>query len=190
MAQVSVSEKIPYNAAITGLDFDERRLSAEVSKSSSVLEYMISEGGNDFYNYLSWIGLSGETNIMVLSSMHHYYYDHNDLKSIGLLVNMKKLNQVVHLESFLHTLFRILPCKSNFVGCFCRTKEETGKSLRHRPIKFFHGLVSGNGCGAGRILTKESITKLLESNSFILNDLTEINGMTYFWAQNNRRLGD
>ncbi len=190
MEQVSVSERIPYNAATAGLEFGERKLSGDKSTTSSILARMVSEGGKDFYNYLSWIGLSGEPNIMVLSSLHHYYYDHNDLKSIGILINIKKLNQVTHLESFLHTLFRLLPCKSHFVGCFCRTKEETGKSFRQRPVKFFQGLLSGTRFGNGRTVTKESITKLLENNGFILKDLTEINGVTYLWAQNNRRLGD
>ena len=190
MAQVSVTERVPYNAATAGLEFDERRLSGNKPPASSVLGKMVSEGGQDFYSYLSWIGLSGEPGIMVLSSLQHYYYDLSDLKSIGILVNMKKLNQVTHLESFLHTLFRLLPCKSHFVGCFCRTKEEIGKSFRQKPVKFFHDLLAGNKCGNGRTLTKESISKLLENNGFILNDLTDINGMTYFWAQNNRRLGD
>ncbi|MFZ2338531.1 MAG: hypothetical protein WAW07_02275 [Bacteroidales bacterium] len=190
MAQVTVSERVPLNAATAGLEFDGRRLSGDKSTTSSVLDKMVSEGGKDFYNYLSWNGLSGEPNIMVLSSLHHYYYDHNDLKGIRMLVNMKKINQVTHLESFLHALFRLLPSKSHFVGCFCKTKEETGKSLRQRPVKFFRGLLSGTSGGGGRTLTKESISKLLENNGFILNDLTDINGMTYFRAQNNRRLGD
>jgi hypothetical protein len=190
MAQVKVTERVPYNAATDGLEFDERKLSGDKSTTSSVLDRMVSEGGKDLYNYLSWIGLSREPNIMVLSSLHHYYYDHQDLKGIGMLVNMKQLNQVTHLESFLHTLFRLLPCKSHFVGCFCRTKEETGKAFRQRPAKFFQGLFSGNRGGSRMTLTKEGISKLLENNGFILNDLTDINGMTYFWAQNNRRLGD
>lgn len=190
MAKVSVSERVLHNEATAGLLFDERRLSGEKPLASSVLDKMISEGGNDFYNYLSWIGLSGEPKIMVLSSLHHFYYDHNDLKGIGMLVNMKELNQVAHLESFLHILFRLLPCKSHFVGCFCRTKEGNGKSFRQRPVKFFQGLLSGTRFGNRRILTKDSISKLLENNGFILNDLTDINGMTYFCAQNNRRLGN
>jgi len=190
MAQVTVSERVPYNVATAGLELDERRLSGDKSTTSSVVDKMVSEGGKDFYNYLSWIGLSREPNIMVLSSLHHYYYDHNDLKGIGMLVNMKQLNQITHLESFLHTLFRLLPCKSHFVGCFCRTREEIGKSFRQRPVKIFQGLLSGSRGGKGRTLTKESFYKLLENNGFILNDLTDINGMTYFWAQNNRRLGD
>ena len=190
MAQAKVSASVPYNATTDGLEFDQRRLSGEKSSTSSVLDKMVSEGGNDFYNYLSWIGLSGEPKIMVLSSLHHYYYDNNDLKGIGMLVNMKPLNQVTHLESFLHTLFRLLPGKSHFVGCFCRTKEGNGKSFRQRPVKFFQGLLSGTRCGNRRILTKDNISKLLENNGFILNDLTDINGMTYFCAQNNRRLGN
>lgn len=190
MAQVSVSARRQNNAAITGLKFDERKLPADRSATSSVFDLMISEEGNDFCNYLSWIGLSGEKNIMVLTSMHHYYYDHNDLKNIGVLVNMKNLNHVTHLENFLHTLFRILPCKSHFVGCFFRSKEETGKALRRRPAIFFRGLLSGSSFGTERALTNESTTKLLEINGFKLNDLTEINGLTYFWAQNDRRLGD
>jgi len=190
MARVTVSERVPFNATSAGLEFDERRLSGDKPTISSVPDKMVSEGGIDFYNYLSWIGLSREPNIMVISSLHHYYYDHNDLKGIGMLVNMKQLNQVTHLESFLHTLFRILPCKSHFVGCFCRTKEDTGKTFRQRPVKFFQGLLSGNRCGKGRTMTKEDISKLLENNGFILNDLTDINGMAYIWAQNNRRLGD
>lgn len=190
MAPVKVSERVPYNAATAGLEFDERRLSGDKSAISSVLDKMVSEGGKDFFNYLNWIGLSREPNIMVLSSLHHYYYDHNDLKGIGMLVSMKQLNQITHIENFMHTLFRFLPCKAHFVGCFCRTKEETGKSSRRRPVKFFQGLLSGDRCGNGRTLTKESISKLLENNNFILNDLTDINGISYFWAQNNRRLGD
>lgn len=189
MAKVSVSKRVTHDTAFAGLEFDERRLSGDKSTTSCVLDKMVSEGGKDFFNYISWIGLSGEPNIMVLSSLHHYYYDNNDLKNIGMLVNMKHLNQVTHLESFLHTLFRLLPCKSHFVGCFSRSREEIGKQFRQRPVKFFHGLLSGTRYSNGRTLTKENISKLLENNGFILNDLTEINGMTYFWAQNNRRLG-
>lgn len=190
MAQGKVLERMPYNAAINGLEFDKRRLSGDKSAISSVLDKMVLEGGNDFYNYLSWIGLSREPKIMVLSSLHHYYYDNNDLTGIGILVNMKRLNKVTHLESFLHTLFRLLPCKSHFVGCFCRTKEEPEKSFRQRPVKFFRDLIIGSRNNSGRTLTRAGLSKLLNNNGFVLNDMTDINGMTYFCAQNNRRLGN
>lgn len=188
MAQVSVSEKIEKNSLISGLEFDERRLTAGQTVSSPVLEKMIMEGGIDFYNYLRWIGLSEQPNIMVLTSMRQYYYDHNDLKNIGVLINMKKLNQVTHLESFIHTLFRLLPYQSAFVGCFCNPSEERSEVARERSVKFFHGFRSA-GCRAGRSLTRISVANMLNNNGFILKDMTDINGLAYFWAQNNRRLG-
>jgi hypothetical protein len=149
---------------------------------------MIMEGGIDFYNYLRWIGLSEQPNIMVLTSMRQYYYDNNDLKNIGVLINMKKLNQVTHLESFIHTLFRLLPYQSAFVGCFCNPSEERSEVARERSVKFFHGFRSA-GCRAGRSLTRISVVNMLNNNGFIVKDMTDINGLAYFWAQNNRRLG-
>lgn len=109
MAQVSVSEKIEKNSLISGLEFDERRLTAGQTVSSPVLEKMIMEGGIDFYNYLRWIGLSEQPNIMVLTSMRQYYYDHNDLKNIGVLINMKKL-RTGHPSGKLHSYpFQVTP---------------------------------------------------------------------------------
>lgn len=189
MAQVSVSEKIQKNSLISGLEFDERRLTAGQTVSSPVLEKMILEGGIDFYNYLRWIGLSEQPNIMVLTSMRQYYYDNNDLKNIGVLINMKKLNQIAHLESFIHTLYRLLPYQSAFVGCFCNPGEERSEVVRRKSVKLFHGFRISAGYRAGRSLTRMSVANILNSNGFIVKDVTDINGLAYFWAQNNRRLG-
>jgi hypothetical protein len=174
----------------TRANFDEKALSYEKSRTSPVLENILSEGGDGFFRYLNWIGLAKEPNLMVLSSMHHYYYDHKDLIGIRTLINLKKLNQVRHLESFLHTLFRILPSKSYFVGCFkSSSQNSTGASFSH-PVKFFNGLINIFDPRTERSLSKKSVTKILEENSFKVIDITDINGVTYFWAQNVRRQGE
>ena len=49
---------------------------------------------------------------------------------------------------------------------------------------------SGNGCASGMLFNRKSAGNILENNGFVLNDLTDANGITYFWAQNDRRLGD
>jgi hypothetical protein len=36
-------------------------------------------------------------------------------------------------------------------------------------------------------MSKKSVTKLLEDHGFKFNDFTDINGMTYFYAQSIRR---
>jgi hypothetical protein len=127
---------------------------------------------------------------MVLSSMHHYYYDHNDLKGIKTLINLKKLNQVRHLESFLHTLYRILPYKAYFVGCFMDNNYNGHGSHLYQPVKFLNGFMNIFDSRTERSLSDRSITKLLEEHFFKVIDITYINGMAYFWAQNNRRKGE
>jgi hypothetical protein len=151
-----------------------------------VLENIISEGGDDFFNYLNWTGLAKEPSMMVLSSMQHYYYDHSDLKGINTLVNLKKLNHIRHLESFLHILYRILPSKSHFIGYF----DQSGKNGKRQPhrssSRFFRGFIHLLDSGSERHLTKLKVRMLLEENGFTIYDMTEINGITYFWSRNSK----
>ena len=158
--------------------------------NNPVLKNILSEGGDDFYNYLSWIGLSKDPNLMVLSSNHHYYYDHNDLLGIKTLVNIKKLNLVRHLESFLHILYRILPAKAYFVGCFRNCSQNAVSSRLKDTPGYINGIMNIFNAGNERSLTKRGVTKLLEEHRFKVIDITDINGLTYFWAQSIRRQGE
>jgi hypothetical protein len=190
MEHISVSERTNIGDKLTSGNFDEKALSYERSRKNPVLENILSEGGNDFFRYLTWIGLAKEPNLMVLSSMHHYYYDHNDLIGIRTLINLKKLNQVRHLESFLHTLFRLLPSKAYFVGCFKSSSQNgNGASLSY-PAKFFNGIINIFDSKTERSLSKKGVIKIMEENSFKIIDITDIDGMTYFWAQNVKRPGE
>ena len=151
------------------------------------MENILSEGGDDFFQYLNWIGLSKEPNLMVLSSMHHYYYDHNDLKGIKTLINLRRLNQVRHIESFLHTLYRILPSGSYFIGCFKKNDRNGSGTKFQMPARFFNNLAGIFDSRTERSMSKNSVTKLLEEFGFKVNDFTDINGITYFYAQSLRR---
>jgi hypothetical protein len=187
MEQISLLERSDLSKKFAGLNTSEKIASFERSGTNPVLENILSEGGDDFFRYLSWIGLAKEPNLMVLSSMHHYYYDHNDLIGIRTLINLKRLNQVKHLESFIHTIYRILPAKAFFVGCF-RNYTRNGKGLNnHQPAKFIDGLMNIFDSRSERSLSKSSVIILMEEQRFKVIDMTEINGMTYFWAQSNRK---
>jgi hypothetical protein len=187
MEQISVLERTNISDNLNRQNFDEKFISGDRPRTNPVMENILSEGGNDFFQYLNWIGLAKEPNLMVLSSMHHYYYDHNDLKGIRTLINLKKLNQVKHLESFLHTLYRILPSKAYFVGCF-KNSNHNGNGVKfYRTAIFLNGLVNILDVRTERSLSKNGVTKLLEDHGFKVNDFTDISGMTYFYAQNIRR---
>jgi len=162
-------------------------LSDETEGKNPILENILSEGGDDLFQYLSWIGLSKDPNLMVLSSSHHYYYDHNDLIGIKTLINMKRLNQVKHLESFLNILYRILPPKAYFVGCFRNCSPGSNFSMNNGSYKLSTGLINIFSYNSERNLTKRSVTKLLEEHHFKVVDITDINGLTYFWSQSLRK---
>lgn len=190
MGQTAAMGRPEINEKLTSLNYDGKLISADRSGRNSEIDDILSEGGDDFHQYLKLKGLAGESNLMVLSSMHHYYYDYSDLKGIRTLINLKKLNQVSHLESFLHTLYRILPCQANFIGCFINNSNNGRKKSLLRPAKLLNGFVSIFDSGMNRTLSKTSAIKLLEEHGFKVVDLTDLNGITYFQARNIRRLGD
>ena len=66
------------------------RTRKEESGKNPVINDLISEGGENFFDYLNWNGLAHENNMLVLSSRHHYYYDPTELKSVTTLINIKK----------------------------------------------------------------------------------------------------
>ncbi|MDP4222294.1 MAG: hypothetical protein Q8868_03180 [Bacteroidota bacterium] len=189
MENISVLERRNISNKFTGEVFDSKTLPADNARVNPLLENILSEGGDDFFMYMKLTGLAKEPNLMVLSSMHHYYYDHDDLKGINTLINIKKLNQIKHLESFLHTLYRIMPSKAYFVGCF-RNMNHKGKGiLFYQSSKFLSGLMNIFDSRNERNISKKSAVKLLEGHGFKVLDVTDINGMSYFWAQNMRRSG-
>lgn len=163
--------------------FNEKVLVPEISRINSVLENIRSEAGSDFIQYLNFLQLMKEPNLMALSSKHHYFYDFDDLKSIKTLINLKKLNNIKNLGSFLQTVVRILPQKANFIGYF---KNDTGNRSVfsfYQTTKFFNGLVNYRDSRIDRSLTKNDVSRLLEEHMLKVVDITDINGMTYFCSQ-------
>lgn len=187
MARYQVLEKNNSNNRSGEPDALKKNMDSEISLTNPVMENLLSEGGDDFFQYLKWIGLAKESNLMVLSSMHHYYYDHNDLKGIKTLINLKRLNEVRHLESFLHTLSRILPYKAYFIGCFTDHSHKGQSPRTQNRVNFLAGLISIFDSRNERSLTSKSTSNLLEEFFFKVIDTTYINGMAYFWAQNNKK---
>ena len=155
----------------------------EKTVNNSVMNNLIAEGGENFFNYLEWHGLSNEDNMLVLSSRHHYYYDPNELQAVTTLINVKKLNLIKHLDTFLHSIEHVLSPESNFIGCFSDWKTQKGTGITSRMFKGFINFIDSK---IDVDYDKKDVSKLLESHGFKVVDMTEINGLTYFRAQNLR----
>ena len=53
-----------------------------------VHENLLQEGCGTFLEYLKWLGLAYESDMLVLSSRHHFFYDQNDLRGVKVLVKI------------------------------------------------------------------------------------------------------
>lgn len=157
------------------------------AKSNPALETMLSEGSEYFFNYLDRMGLSHEPDLLILSSKHHYYYDHEDLRGVKILVNLKKLNFIKHLDSFLHVLFRMLPPRANFIGCFTNSQPPGNKGFNFNHSNgFFSRFLNFLDARTDRQLKKDEVARMLESHGFKVLDMTELNGEVFFSARNKK----
>jgi len=151
------------------------------NKNSHVIEELIAEGGNNFYRYLRWQNLANDPNMLLLSSKHHYYYDHTELKWTNTLVILKKLNRIKYIDSFLHALHLVLSPGANFIGYFSDSDPQNAPGLVSMMYKGFIDFLDSR---TDRKFTSEDISRLLEANGFQVNDMTLINGLTYFRTRN------
>ncbi len=182
MEDISVLQRSDIN---TGRRARHAKNNSGISQGRSILnpaiEDLISEGGESFINYLRWHGLANEPNMLVLSSKLHYYYDHEELKNVTTLINMKKLNLIKHLDEFFSSIYSIMPPQANFIGCFSDRRTHNGETISSRIYKKFINFLDSK---IDTDIDKKDVSKLLRSHGFNIVDMTEINGLTYFRTQN------
>ena len=138
---------------------------------------LVIEGGESFFNYLNLVEPDKDSSILVLSSRHHYFYDVDELKGVKILVNLKRLNFINQLESFIHIVGNILSSNTKFVGCFADHKTQKGIGTLSRMYTRFITFLDD------RIdieIDKRYLIQLFESSGFKIIDMSEINGLTYF----------
>ena len=168
-------------------EMGDKNVSMEENQNNPVFDNLLAEGGENFFHYVNWLGLAKDPNLMVLSSIHHYYYDFNDLKGVRTLINLKRLNRINHLDTFMNNVFRVLPAKANLIGCFKDNKIRGGMAVPfYQSFRYVNKLINIFDSRTDRFLTRKDVIKLLESHKFRIVDMTEISNMTYFCAENHK----
>lgn len=169
-------------------DAGDKGVSMNENQNNPVFENLLAEGGENFYHYINWLGLGKDQNLMVLSSIHHYYYDFNDLKGIKTLINLKKLNEINHIDTFLGNVFRVLPSKANFVGCFKDNKIRSGIGAPfYQSFKLLNSLINLINSRTDKFMTRKDVIRLLENHDFRIVDMTEISNITFFCAESRKK---
>jgi hypothetical protein len=183
----------------------EESAHADLIKINRIPEILASEGNESFRHYIEWLGLSRDPKLVVLSSRHHYYYDAEEMAGVRTVVTLKELNHIKDINSFLNSMFLILPSRCYLIGCFVDNKKQNVFSLRKKKagseeslmseaekngivsrIPFLNTLFTILDAKANKYMSGKIVTKLLINNGFEVLDMTEMEGLTYFCAQNQR----
>lgn len=167
-----------------------------IVKNNPGIELLDSQGNEDLINYLEWLNLRNDPNLVVISSFHHYFYDAEEMKNVKTIVSMIYVNEVREIKSFLHSIYTTLTPKSNLIGFFHDSKNHNGFSLKKNnaddeavengimsKIPFLNALYNLMDSKTNRNLSKSNVIFLLENNGFKVQDITELNGISYFHAK-------
>lgn len=173
------------NAGIAGEETYRTKVNADkrsprLTGFSDSATTLITEGGINFFRYLKKRGMSDETDLIVLSSKRHYFYDQDDLKRVRVLVNLRKLNVIKHLDMFLNTLVRILPPDTSFMGYFSDNNAVVKNGLGGRFSRLYGRLINFLDGTTDRTMDTNDVRGLLERNGFEVVNMTTMSGQTYF----------
>jgi hypothetical protein len=177
----------------------------DIPEAGKANDTLFAEGGLHFYNYIRRLGLESDPDIVVISSLRHFYYDAEELIKVKTIVNLTELNQVKRITDFLSTCNQIMPQKSYLIGCFVdnkkipryRLRNKSGSNIVKRDfdpleygivsaVPFINRLYSIMDSKTNTFMSKSSISFLLEDYGFKVLDMTEQNELTYFQAQKAR----
>lgn len=183
----------------TGANLNMPGDSIDLVTTSEAIDILITEMGEGFYNYVNTIGLAKDPNLIVLSSLHNYYYDAEEMNNAKTVINLKELNKIEGIKSLLKSYLHFLPQNSNFVGYFVDNKKIdryglSNNSSYYANKKIFdeleNGIVSRSpfinmlysvmDLKTNTYMSEKSVTLLLEDYGFRVIDMTEYNGLTFF----------
>lgn len=138
------------------------------------------EDGKNFFRYLKSFNLSKDPNLLILPPNNHYYFDEKELNHVRTLINLKNLNLIKDLDSFLYTLSSLLPNNSNFLGYFSYNKfsfsSDSLIGLYTRFNNFLDFRTDHN-------LDEEELSHRLQKYGFRVIDMSEMNGLTFFYSR-------
>jgi hypothetical protein len=170
--------------------------------SNPAFEKFAVEGRESFFNYIDWLGLANDPDLIILPSTNHFFYDAEDLKEVKTIINLRMLNRIKQIKEFLHTIYHVVPNKCYFLGFFIDRKSQPSLlSYKNKvqdkitgnidPVKngitsripFINMMYNILDSRFNRSMTKRTVTLLLEDAGLKVLDITELNGLTYFCSQ-------
>jgi hypothetical protein len=199
---ITINQSDITNNQMINMLINQSMASVKFVENYPIFEILTAEGSANFVNYIKSLDLNEDQNPVVLSSLHHYYYDAEEMINVKTVINLKVLNQIKQIKDFLHSIFHILAPNCNFIGCFVDNHRQNGYFLRNNPsdnhykrnsVDIENGISSSNpflnmiysiiDSRTNKYMSERSVSLLLKDCGFKVLDMTELNGVTYFLAQ-------
>ncbi len=185
------------------LDSDKYHLTDLTSSNvGNVLDVIDEEGAKDFKWYVQGLNLNDNRDFVILPSSHYYFYTKEDVQNVNTVINIKQLNHEKNLKSFIRNIFNILPIRSMLVGRFVDNDYNSDvvnspinrhyRSLERKEfidngiestVPFLNKVIDLLDFRTNKFLNKNLVSRLLENNGFVIVDMQELNGVTYFCSQ-------
>jgi len=153
----------------------------QVEQNENIFKTLINENNYNFLYYLSTLNLEKDLNTLVLSSIHHYYYDFNEIKKIKTLIQCKELNKISDIDKFFKNIINVLSPNSNFIGCFRDNKIYKDNILKR--LKITDWLINKLHDKPNYYLSRKKVIKLLNNHDLKIIDITELDNITYFYVK-------
>src|SRR5665648_354305 len=90
------------------LVYNEKHSSREGNLSQLFVE-LSDEERDELLVFLDDHGVDRTSGMLVIPSTRHYFYDAEDLKGVKTIVNLKQLNHVSDIKTFLIKIYTLLP---------------------------------------------------------------------------------
>jgi hypothetical protein len=167
-----------YNAFETILNIERKYGNSDFNE---IRKGLTAEVGKNFFSYLKNFNLSNDPHLLILPPNNHYYFDKKELRSVRTIINLKNLNAIKDLDTFLSTLTQILPPTVNFLGYFSYNKITLkGEGLLLGLSARLNNLLDSR---TDHNMNKKELSDRLQKFGFKIIDMTELDGLTYFYSQ-------
>lgn len=128
--------------------------------------------------YVSMLNIKDDSNTLILSPVHHYYYNIDEIKDVRTLIHTKELNKVSDLKRFMNNTLHVLSKDSMFIGCFRDNKIRQNIFYRNRVFYWFNNILDGNAIY--RYMSRTMVIKMFMKLKLDIIDMSEVDGITYF----------
>jgi hypothetical protein len=127
---------------------------------------------------VSTLNIKDDSNTLILSPVHHYYYNIDEIKDVRTLIHTKELNKVSDLKRFMNNTLHVLSKDSMFIGCFRDNKIRQNIFYRNRVFYWFNNILDGNAIY--RYMSRTMVIKMFMKLKLEIIDMSEVDGITYF----------